>query len=453
MAKTPAKKTGSCIVIGAGLSGLAAAHALTKEGWEVTVLEANAFTGGRVYSFRFPEAPDLVCELGGEWVGDDHESMIALCQEFGLELIPHRFDFFFFEKGKRGRQYDAGEWPFESKSEEDFNKLKEKVLGWKDDEKARVFDRKDWWTILRDFGFNDCDLLRRDLMDSTDFGETIRQTGGYSAAAEYFESDDFDEMDMKIAGGNHKLIDALEGAIKSRQGRILRGHVVSGIEQPKDVAKVKVRTADGEEFEAAYCICTVPARTLTKIDFHPKLPDDQWDAAKQLQYCRIMKTAILCETRFWMESANTKFSCFSDETSDFVFDATLRQPGGMGILCSYAIGDKADDLNGYPLSELKAKIQTDLRRIFPDLPVSVVAIQKQAWQSNTLTEGAYGFYRPGQWFTVREKLAKHFERVYFAGEHIAEEQGFMEGAVDTGHIAARKVMAARRGGGDIPHRD
>jgi monoamine oxidase len=59
----------SCVVIGAGLSGLAAAHALTKENWEVAVLEAQPFTNGRVYSFEFEQAPGLVCELGGEWIG------------------------------------------------------------------------------------------------------------------------------------------------------------------------------------------------------------------------------------------------------------------------------------------------------------------------------------------------------------------------------------------------
>jgi monoamine oxidase len=88
----------SCIVIGAGLSGLSAAYLMTKEGWAVTVLEARDFIGGRVYSFCFEdEAPELVCELGGEWIGKDHHAMIGLCKELDLKLVPHRFDFFFFE--------------------------------------------------------------------------------------------------------------------------------------------------------------------------------------------------------------------------------------------------------------------------------------------------------------------------------------------------------------------
>jgi monoamine oxidase len=79
----------SCIVIGSGLSGLAAAHALTKDNtpekfWDVTILEAEEWTGGRVYSYSFPEEPGLVCELGGEWIGDDHHTIIQLSIRFFL---------------------------------------------------------------------------------------------------------------------------------------------------------------------------------------------------------------------------------------------------------------------------------------------------------------------------------------------------------------------------------
>jgi monoamine oxidase len=434
----------SFIVIGAGLSGLSAAHVLTKENstkepWDVTVLEAQPWTGGRVYSFSFYEAPGLVCELGGEWIGTDHKSIITLCNTFGLKRMPHRFDFFFFENGRRGKQYRAGDWPFPNSARKQFNHLKKQTLGWGKKQKA-ILDKKDWWTILRDRGFDEHDLLLRDLMDSTDFGESIRNAGGYSAASEYFQSNRYDEMDTKIVGGNLELVHALEKSIWAQDGRILTSHHVTAIEQRKAQPGVIVRTARGETFRARYCICTVPARTLTKIDFDPKLPDGQWDAAKQLQYCRIMKTAILCETRFWMEHKDTRFSCFSDLTSDFIFDATLGQPGTMGILCSYAIGDKADDLCGYTLDALKTKLENDLRAIFPSKPVRILSIKRQAWQHNKLTEGAYAFYRPGQWFPVRKILARRFKNVLFAGEHIAEEQGFMDGAIDSGQDAARKLI-------------
>jgi monoamine oxidase len=73
-----------------------------------------------------------------------------------------------------------------------------------------------------------------------------------------------------------------------------------------------------------------------------------------------------------------------------------------------------------------------------DEEVRKVAIKakRQAWQDDKFYFGAYAFYRPGQWFTIRPILQRPHRKVLFAGEHIADEQGFMEGAVVTGRDAA-----------------
>src|SRR5213592_1327280 len=97
----------SCIVIGAGLSGLAAGYALRNAGWKVTILEARERIGGRVFSFSFKENPNLVCELGGEWVGDSHERLKALCHDFGIALKDHRFEAWLMRDGIVKR---PGEW-------------------------------------------------------------------------------------------------------------------------------------------------------------------------------------------------------------------------------------------------------------------------------------------------------------------------------------------------------
>jgi monoamine oxidase len=430
----------SCIVIGAGLSGLAAAYELTKARWEVTVLEARERTGGRVLTFRFlDDAPDLYCELGGEWIGRGHKHMKALCQEFGLEpLKRHAFDFSFLERGRIKDRFKVGAWPFSKKAQAAFDTLRDEAKSWSP-RTQEILDRKDWWTILRDRGFTRNELLRRDLMDSTDFGESIRQVGGFSAAAEYFTSNKNDEMDFRIKDGNIQLVDALAGKITRRSGRIHRNQEVTAIHQGH--SSVDVITSGGRVRRAAFCICTVPARTLTEIEFSPPIPDDQWDAAKQLQYARIMKTVLLFKERFWMENPKTKFSCFTDGASDFIFDSTLYQEGTSGILCSYAIGDKADDLNACTRQTLKDLIQKDLIRIFPSAS-SAIAIEAQPWQKDEYTQGAYALYRPGQWFGLRAILQEPHLRVYFAGEHLADEQGFMEGAVVTGQDAAASVQKA-----------
>src|SRR4029077_18988346 len=195
-------------------------------------------------------------------------------------------------------------------------------------------------------------------------------------------------------------------------------------------------------FRAELCICSVPAHCLLKIKWRPELPKEQAAAAQQLQYSRIMKTAVLFNKRFWSNYKGYGFSTFTTRISDFCFDSTYGQRGGKGILCSYSIGDKADDLSSEPSKiNVKKWIQEDMASVTRTKLPGIVAIDAklQAWQKVSWIGGAYAFYRPGQWFTVRSILQRAHGRVLFAGEHLADLQGFMEGAVNTGHAAADQL--------------
>jgi monoamine oxidase len=446
----------TCIVIGAGLAGLAAAYKLRQKKWNVIVLEARDRIGGRVYTYRFREAPGLYCELGGEWVGKQHKIIRRLCDEFDLDLIPHLFDCSFAERGKIIQELHPGDPPFSPKSESAFRKIQREFK--KNANKQvwqEAFDQDDWWTILAGRGFTRQDLLRRDLMDSTDFGESIRHVGGFAAASEYLDpktSNKNDEMDSRIEGGNTRLVNALARAIGLSSFHTSQR--VTEIVEKRGQVTVSAQDTRAEEFDAKIskamkphqyvgdaCICTVPARVLLDIEFTPPLHQNKIDAARQLQYARIMKSVILFEQRFWMSKKKSKFSCFTDGASDFIFDSTLGQkdPQNRGILCSYAIGDKADDLAACGDNGLQKSIQADLAAIFPDQRSNPIAIYRYAWQEDRYTQGAYALYRPGQWFTLREPLTKHHGKVEFAGEHIAEEQGFMEGAAHSGEDAASRL--------------
>ncbi|MDQ2973885.1 MAG: FAD-dependent oxidoreductase, partial [Acidobacteriota bacterium] len=297
----------SCIVIGAGLSGLAAAYALKQAKWNVTVLEARERLGGRVLSFSFKENPELVCELGGEWVGESHERMQALCHDFKILLKDHRFEAWLMQDGVVKR---PGQWDFSPQAKAVFAKFKKAYEHYTQNDRVRL-DQYDWWTWLKDIGFTEDDLLLRELQDSTDFGETIRMVSAYAAAAEYFESSPANEMDYKMEGGNSRLVNALASQIGNAS--IHMGRAVERVVQRS--GKVTV-TAGGRDFSADACICTAPTRVVNKITFDPPLPRAQSEAADKLQYARIIKNQVLFQERFW---GPEDFSLVSDVTSHYYF--------------------------------------------------------------------------------------------------------------------------------------
>lgn len=432
-----------CIVIGAGLAGLAAAHRASQRGWVVEVLEADSRYGGRVVTeiHKPRSGPPLIYELGGEWIGTHHKELIKLCEEFKLDRMDHQYAFGFWDpnKPKRFERFPAGRFPFPPHLEKKFKDLMSQVRNQQNDDcKNKELDRIDWWTKLKEIGFNDEELERRDLMDSTDFGESIRHTSAYAGAGEYASSDKFDEMDTKIRTGNSSLSDALVASILERGGAVCLNQRVTRIVQKNGVVQVTAGTRPPMTADA--CICAIPAPGLNKIDWDPLLPAEQSQAAEQLQYARIVKTAVLFSERFWKNALphprKAGFSMFSSRVSDFCFESTFQQDGKEGIICSYAVGDKADDIANEKPKDLADWIAGDLHLALGGPKVHGTFLKQKAWQKEPHIGGAYAFYRPGQ-FDVLSTLARPHMRVLFAGEHISDSwQGFMEGAIETGQAAA-----------------
>ncbi|MEP7038231.1 MAG: FAD-dependent oxidoreductase [Acidobacteriota bacterium] len=418
----------SCVIIGAGFSGLAAAYKLKNAGWNVMILEARDRTGGRVFSYSFPNNKNLVCELGGEWVGESHERLKALCKDFSIPLQKHQFDDYLLQNGVVSR---PGAWGFSPQARTALEKI---IKNYKKltTFQQRKLDKLDWWTYLEKIGFTEDDLRLRDLMDSTDFGESIRHVSAFGALSEYAESSPKNEMDYKMTGGNSRLAEEFVRRIGLENIKI--NAQVAEINQAKGIVTVKT---DTENFKADACICTVPTQSLLKIKFNPPLPSAQSEAAEELIYARICKNSILFENRFWKDE---NFSMVSDATSHYYFHSTQNQAGTEGILTSYAVGEKADVLASQSDGRRMKIITNDLTDFNENAPKLAKNIASYAWQRDKYTDGAYALYRPGQWFGIRPILQKPHLKVLFAGEHLADWQGFMEGAIETGEAAASSLI-------------
>src|SRR5262245_47329299 len=121
------RRTGAAkkvIVIGAGLAGLSSAYELTQVGHDVTVLEARARSGGRVWTLRdsFPEG--LYAEAGATNVFDNHGWTMKYVKELGVALDPMGSSSggasIYHIRGKRIviKRGSAVEWPLELRPEE-----------------------------------------------------------------------------------------------------------------------------------------------------------------------------------------------------------------------------------------------------------------------------------------------------------------------------------------------
>jgi len=378
------------IIIGAGFAGLAAAKYLHKKGIDFVILEARNRISGRVFSHTIDEKENLIIELGAEWVGNSHERIQNLCNEFGLELQNNQFDTHLIYKGN-------------------------------------------YWRFLVNNGCEGRDLDIRELLDSTDFGETIRSVSAFAALAEYAESSEKNEMDLKIKGGNSML--AKKIADKIGNDKIKLQHAVSRVVQ-NSKGGVTVYCNNGQKFTADKIICTAPTFAVKKIKWEPGLPVDQVNAMNELQYARINKNPIVFKKRFWNDES---FDMITDQSPHYFYHATKNQDSKKGVLISYTIGEKAAVVANQTDEWRENMVLQTLKPHFNDVKDLFEKQTNYYWGTDEFSHGAYAMYGRGQWFRVMPILKRSHIHTHFAGEHLADWQGFMEGAINTGEEAAAKI--------------
>ena len=134
-------------VVGGGIAELHAAFQLQKAGYTATVYEARRRLGGRILSVTGAVGEGLVTDLGGQLINTDHADMLALVEEFGLQLFNRTEDPARLHFPETGYFFD-GEIRSEEEVADDLRPLAEQIAA--DDAKldqdfeqfAPLFDRR-----------------------------------------------------------------------------------------------------------------------------------------------------------------------------------------------------------------------------------------------------------------------------------------------------------------------
>jgi monoamine oxidase len=129
----------------------------------------------------------------------------------------------------------------------------------------------------------------------------------------------------------------------------------------------------------------------------------------------------------------------TDMPAHYFYHATKNQPSKKGILISYTIGDKAAVIANQSEAFHTTIIQQALEPAFGNIQNKMAQHWNYYWGNDEYSKGAYALYGIGQWFTLMPVLKKPYLHTHFAGEHIADWQGFMEGAINTGEEAAMAI--------------
>ncbi|HEY5014815.1 MAG TPA: FAD-dependent oxidoreductase, partial [Acidimicrobiia bacterium] len=147
-------------------------------------------------------------------------------------------------------------------------------------------------------------------------------------------------------------------------------------------------------------------------------------------------------------AAGRSGGAYSDPGSfQVAWDETVGQPGAHSVLLGYLGGAAGVPTGGADHGAAPAAdVARFLERMEPWFPGLTAAYSgrayRDAWALDPWHPGAYSYYRVGQ-YTDFAGYEKHREgNRFFCGEHTSLQfQGYMEGAIRSGELAAAQVAA------------
>lgn len=395
----------SVVVVGAGLAGLAAADAASRDGWDVTVLEAEDRVGGRVLTAR--DVGDRTVELGGEFIDASHEAMLGLARRYALGIDDLRELGTDLPPCAPRRSFAAAERRW-------YRAL--------DSLSGRYLDRSSAGDLL--------DRLRlapaaRDhiahALVRDDYGvEPEDLSLLFLVRSERLEA--FGEERFRVRLGN----DLIPAALARELGdRVQLGARVTAIAQ--DDAGVTV-TAGDESLRADACVVAAPLPALRDVAFAPALPAPLAQAVARLRYATVTKVLLRYEGAPWRRAG-----CSGDAETSLPISTTWES--APDVLTVYTAGAPGRAFVAMDDEERIAAATAGVAELFP--AAEPIAARTAAWPH------AWVAYAPGQVRPFLTALRRPVGRIVLAGEHTAELSGYMEGAVRSGRTAARAIAAVR----------
>ena len=447
------------VVLGAGLAGLSAAFQLTRAGHDVTILEARTRAGGRVQTLREPFADGLHAEAGAMFIPESHDLVMRYARLFRLPLIAvparHRLPVYYL-RGRRinpdqARRGDA--WPLDLSPEEKrlgLGGMTEKyvmpavremgnaaVMNWPPEE-LKKYDRLTYADFLRERGASAAAVRLLRLNDADLTGDGVDRVSALMVLREAALNLNSGQL-YTIRGGTDLLPKALAASLAAK---IRYGSPVVRIEHDRRGVRVTyLQSGAHETIIAGYVICTLPFSVLKDLEVSPPFSTIKQRAIRELPYTSAARIYLQSRREFWT-GEGLGISAYTDLPVMAIVNSTLNQPGTRGIIDSYTTGDEARRLTAMNETERLKFALGQIEKVYPAIGKNFEGGTSVCWDEDRWARGAYAWFKPGQMSDLLPHIARPEGRIHFAGEHASSWPGWMQGAFQSGHRAAREINEA-----------
>lgn len=487
-------------IIGGGLAGLSSAFELRKLGCDITIFEMQrSRVGGRVYTHYFDKAKRLYGELGAMRVPVSHESTWHYINIFGLKTRPFietNENAFIYVRNKRARNDAQGKsvmkkiYPKFDLTPWERNTPWQKLIGYALESQLSKINpaiRKEILRIKTQYSMEIEYLgslsIRKVLekmrlsQEAIELISCVAPFLGYFYYNSYFEnlqeqySADY-AYRYEIAGGTVNLPLSFYNSLASDNpieyngiqekdlGKVVwaNGKTVKGIYKGVSDNKVILEYRDEESMETLnqtfdYVICAIPFSSLRNVNVYPMFSTEKMQAIKEINYISGQKTIFMCSKRFWEKGDAGERIIGGGSYTDLPI-GSIWYPSYSGsnlsdepgvLLASYNLNQDSVRLgnlnNRTRFAEIKRQVEAVHGLPKGYLDSLVGDYRTILWNNEKGFYGAFSYYMPEQknLFAYAAAKPEYANRVYFAGEHISQTHGWMQGALNSGMKAANDI--------------
>ncbi len=404
-----------CIVVGAGISGIAAAHELKKRGKTYVILEARNRVGGRIYTDHSLGQPYDAGAYYIHWA--ERNPLLQIATDAGVKPAYYEN----FETGDN-RRYDRGHPPANPKSGEAWERVREKYDG------KSVPD-----TSFVDFATYLEPMSRDRALVAARLG--LGEEGERISARDY----------ARLWAGHDYLVPGGLGTAVTWCARGLNVRLSTPVSTIEWSGKGVRVTGPKGTVTARKVIVTASVGVLKTgaIKFLPKLPAINLAGLEGLGMGASTRAALRFNGERFGLNANSSLRLRLSERASFSFGCFTFD---RDIVTCYFGGDHARGVIGlgekaalkYILSQFASLVGSKVRKAFVDGRLN-------GWWADSLARGGYSHTKTGH-AEARFKLATPVgDRLLFAGEAVgcAYKGGDAGCAITAGGAFLSGVRAAK----------
>lgn len=457
LAPARVRDPGRVAIIGGGIAGLSALHRLRSAGVDAMLYEARRRVGGRMHTVRGPNG--TLFERGGQLVNSDHADIAALARDFGVALIDRKQGAHRTIVLEGGRivgddELAAALRPLAAQIDADARAL--------DADYARVapvIDRMSIASYLDRHAALIAQPWLRRLIEATartEYGVEPNQASALElifslpvVRGERVEILGASDESYLLAGGSSALTEAIAAR---HETRIVRGETLMRLDTGSGGA-LDCRFVSGLRARFDHVVLAVPAPRLRYIEYGLALPRAWRDFLEAIDTGRNEKEQWAVRGRPWSGAIGTGGEIWQTDAGPvaLVWDGSVHAPGNPAPVLTFFQGGAQTSFAQLPANALAGVVQP----VLGDLVAKRIAVDRSGWGSDPLSLGSYVNFPPGMltrfghllWIESdddAERQAASWGRLSFVGEHLSDAfAGYMNGAAQTGRLAAERLVGQR----------